>query len=276
MVVYAFLTEQFVITLFVAAVIPGLIAVLAHMITIGILVRRDPSSGPPGDRLKWGERLVVLKECWGVVALLLCVIGGIYGGIFTVNEAAALGAGLAFVFTVARGKLNRLSIWQVTKETATNSGMLYLILAGASVFSSFIAVSKMPEALVTQITDFSLPPLSVIFVLMVVFLILGCIFDTLAALVITLPFVLPLVTEMGYHPVWWGIVMVMVIEVGLITPPIGINVFVLYGVAETIPLKTIFRGIVPFFFADVTRISIIILFPELALWLPRVAGYSLN
>jgi TRAP-type C4-dicarboxylate transport system permease large subunit len=150
--------------------------------------------------------------------------------------------------------------------------MIYFIIAGASIFSSFIAVSKMPAVLVTQITELSLPPLAVIFVLMVVFLILGSIFDTLAAIVITLPFVLPLVVGMGYHPVWWGIVMVMVIEVGMITPPIGLNVFVLFGVAETIPLNTIFRGIVPFFFADMIRISIVILFPALSLWLPRLAG----
>jgi tripartite ATP-independent transporter DctM subunit len=272
MVVYAFLAEQFVITLFVAAIIPAMIAISAYLITVGILVWRDPSSGPPGDRLNWGERLSVLKKSWGAVALLLGVIGGLYGGVFTVNEAAALGTALAFFFAIARGKLNRHSIWQVGRETAANTGLIYLIIAGASIFSSFIAVSKMPAVLVTQITELSLPPLAVIFVLMVVFLILGSIFDTLAAIVITLPFVLPLVVGMGYHPVWWGIVMVMVIEVGMITPPIGLNVFVLFGVAETIPLNTIFRGIVPFFFADMIRISIVILFPALSLWLPRLAG----
>jgi tripartite ATP-independent transporter DctM subunit len=272
MVVYAFLAEQFVITLFVAAIIPAMIAISAYLITVGILVWRDPSSGPPGDRLNWGERLSVLKKSWGAVALLLGVIGGLYGGVFTVNEAAALGTALAFFFAIARGKLNRHSIWQVARETAANTGLIYLIIAGASIFSSFIAVSKMPAVLVTQITELSLPPLAVIFVLMVVFLILGSIFDTLAAIVITLPFVLPLVVGMGYHPVWWGIVMVMVIEVGMITPPIGLNVFVLFGVAETIPLNTIFRGIVPFFFADMIRISIVILFPALTLWLPRLAG----
>ena len=272
MVVYAFLAEQFVITLFVAAVIPAVIAVAAYMITVAIWVRRNPSSGPPGERLAWRERLWVLRESWGAVALLLSVIGGLYGGIFTVYEAAALGTGLAFAFTVARGRLNRQSLRQVTKETAANTGLIYLIVAGASIFSSFIAVSKMPEVLVAMITELALPSLAVIFVLMVVFLILGSIFDTLAAIVITMPFVLPLVVGMGYHPVWWGIVMVMMVEVGMITPPIGLNVFVLFGVAENIPLNTIFRGILPFFFADMIRISIIILFPALSLWLPGLAG----
>jgi TRAP-type C4-dicarboxylate transport system permease large subunit len=163
----------------------------------------------------------------------------------------------------------------VTRETATNTGMLYLIIAGASIFSSFIAATKAPEVLVSQITALSLHPLAVILVLLVVYLILGCIFDSLAALVITLPFVLPLITGMGYHPVWWGIIMVIAIEVGLITPPIGVNVFVLYGIAETIPLKAIFQGIVPFFFAEVACILLLVVFPELVLWLPRVAGYNL-
>ncbi|MAF47382.1 MAG: TRAP transporter large permease [Rhodospirillales bacterium] len=276
MVIYAFLAEQFVITLFVAALVPGLIAVLAHFITIGILVRRDPKSGPAGTRLEWAERLAVLKGSWGVLVLLLAVIGGIYGGVFTVNEAAALGAFLAFIFTVARRKFSLDTFWQVLKDTAANSAMIYLIIAGASIFSSFITVTKMPDALVAAISAMGLPPLAVILVLMVVFLILGSIFDTVAAMVITMPFVLPLVTDLGYNPIWWGVVLVMVIEVGMITPPIGMNVFVLFGVAGNIPLKTIFKGILPFFYADVLRILLIILFPTLALWLPALLGYNLS
>jgi tripartite ATP-independent transporter DctM subunit len=276
MVIYAFLTEQFVITLFVAALVPALIAVVAHLAAIGLVVWRDPQAGPPGDRLTWSERLVVLRECWGVVTLLVCIIFSIYGGIFTVNEAASLGAGLAFFFTVLRRKLNFQTLWQVTRETATNTGLLYLIIAGASIFSSFIAASKAPGVMVNSITALELPPLAVIFALLLVYLILGCVFDSLAALVITLPFVMPLIIGMGFHPVWWGIIMVIAIEVGLITPPIGVNVFVLYGIAETVPLKTIFQGIVPFFFAEVACIVLLVFFPDLVLWLPRVAGYSLK
>ena len=135
----------------------------------------------------------------------------------------------------------------------------------------------MPEVLVSRLKDFSLSPLTVILALLVIFLILGSIFDTLAGMVITMPFVLPLVTDAGYHPVWWGIVLVMLIEVGMITPPIGMNVFVLYGVTDRkVPLPTIFKGILPFFCADMARILLVVLFPALALWLPRVAGYSLK
>jgi len=276
MVIYAFLTEQFVITLFVAALIPGIIAIGAHFIAINILVARNPEIGPAGDRMPWSERLGVLKDSWGVLVLLLAVIGGIYGGVFTVNEAASLGAGLAFFFAVARRKMTMEAFWEALKDTAANTAMIYLIIAGASVFSSFITLSKMPDALVTLIADANLHPLMVIFVLMVVYLILGSVFDTIAAMVITLPFVFPLILDLGYHPIWWGVILVMVIEVGMITPPIGMNVFVLYGVAKTVPLNVIFRGILPFFYADIVRIIIIILFPALALWLPEFLGYNLK
>ncbi|MEE8396592.1 MAG: TRAP transporter large permease [bacterium] len=276
MVIYAYLAEQFVITLFIAAIIPGAIAVALHFLTIGVVVRLNPAAGPAGDRLPWPERWQVARESWGVVLLLVAVIGGIYGGVFTVTEAASLGAGLAFLFTVARGRLNMAAFWQVLKETASNTAMIYLIIAGASILTYFITATKMPDALVTAIIAMELPPLVVILTLMVVYLILGSIFDTVAAMVITMPFVFPLVTGLGYDPIWWGIVLVMVIEVGMITPPIGLNVFVLFGVAENIPLKTIFTGIVPFLIADLVRITIIILFPILALWLPLALGMPMG
>jgi tripartite ATP-independent transporter DctM subunit len=276
MVIYAFLTEQFVITLFIAALIPGVIAILFHFVTVMILVRRNPEAGPAGERTDWPGRWRVLAQSWGVMFLMLAVIGGIYGGVFTVNEAASLGAGLAFLFTVFRGRLNWDTMFQVLKETATNTAMIYLIIGGASIFSSFVTLSRMPDALVDLISGLGVAPLVVILILFVVYLILGAVFDTVAAMVITLPFVLPLVIELGYNPIWWGVVLVMAIEVGMITPPIGMNVFVLFGVAKKIPLKTIFTGILPFFYADIVRILLIILFPALALWLPQTLGYNIS
>jgi len=276
MVIYAFLTEQFVITLFIAALIPGLIAVLFHFLTVVVLVRLNPEAGPAGARTDWRGRWKVLTQSWGVLVLMIAVIGGIYGGVFTVNEAASLGAGLAFIFTVMRGQLNWSTMFQVLKETATNTAMIYLIIGGASIFSSFVTLSRMPDTLVNLISSLGVAPLVIILILFVVYLILGAVFDTVAAMVITLPFVLPLVTEIGYNPIWWGVVLVMAIEVGMITPPIGMNVFVLFGVAKNIPLKTIFKGILPFFYADVVRILLIIIFPALALWLPEVLGYNIG
>lgn len=275
MVIYAFLTEQFVITMFVAAIIPGLLAVLGHFIAIMVVVRRNPAAGPAGERTDWQGRIRAVKESGGVLSMMLIVIGGIYGGVFTVNEAAALGAAVAFAFAVWRRKLSWDSLLLVMRETATNTAMIYLIIIGASIFAAFISITKMPAQVVELISGAGLPPLAIIFLLFILFLILGSIFDTIAAMVITLPFIFPLVTNLGYHPIWWGIILVMTIEVGMITPPIGMNVFVLHGVAGNIPLNTIFRGIFPFFYVDVVRIILIILVPAIALWLPGILGYKL-
>lgn len=274
MVIYAFLTEQFVISMFIAAIIPGILAVLFHMIAITIVVRRNPSAGPAGDRTDWAGRLQALRESFGVLVMMLIVIGGIYGGVFTVNEAAALGAAVAFGFAVWRRKLNKETLLMVMRETAGNTAMIYLIIIGAGIFASFISITKMPAEVVGMIGNTGLPPVVIIFILFGVFLILGSIFDTIAAMVITLPFIYPLIIDLGYNPIWWGIILVMAIEVGMITPPIGMNVFVLHGVAGNIPLKTIFKGIFPFFYADVIRISLVIIFPALALWLPQFLGYK--
>ena len=272
MVIYAFLTEQFVITLFIAALVPAAIAIAMHFLAIAVVVRLDPSAGPAGEFMPWSERWRVVKKSWGAQILLLAVIGGIYGGVFTVNEAAALGALLAFLFTVFRGKLPFQVMAEVVRDTALNSAMIYIIIAGASIFSFFIADTRMPAALTSAIADANLPPLAIIFVLMLMYLILGSVFDTVAAMLITMPFIFPLVTGLGYSPIWWGVILVMVMEVGMITPPIGMNVFVIYGVAKDVALKTIFAGILPFFYADLVRITIIILFPALALWLPGALG----
>lgn len=274
MVIYAFLAEQFVITMFIAALVPGLLAVLGHFIAIKLTVRRNPDAGPAGDKADRAAKLTAIRESTGVLLLALIVVGGIYGGVFTVNEAAALGTVVVLVFTVIRGKLTWESVLQAMQETAKNTAMIYLIIIGASVFASFVTITKMPEYVVEMIGSMGLPPLAIILALFILFLVLGSIFEAVAAMVITFPFIYPLVIDLGYDPIWWGIVMLMTIEVGMITPPIGMNVFVIHGVAKNIPLQTIFKGIFPFFYADIVRILIIILFPALALWLPNLLGYN--
>ncbi len=276
MVLYAILTEQFVVALFVAAILPGLLAVCLHFVAIMIYTRINPEAGPPGPRLGWAERVSVLGQCWGAVTLAIVVGGGIYVGVFTVSEAAAVGAGMAFAFALFRGRLTRQVIWNVLGDTAANTGMIYVIIIGASIFAYFISLSQMPGELIELINGLGLPPLAVMVLLTVVYLILGSVFDTIAAMVITLPFVFPLVTGLGYNPIWFGVYNVMVIEIGLITPPIGINVFVLHGMTRDIPLGTIFRGIVPFLTADLTRLAILLLFPGIALWLPTMFGVPMQ
>ena len=272
MVLYAIQTEQFVITLFIAAIVPGLIAVALHTIAIAVVVRLDRGAGPAGPAMSWGERLAVVRDSWAVLLLAFVVSGGIYGGVFTVNEAAAIGAALAFLFTAVRGRLTRRVLVERLLETAATTGMIYLILIGANVFTYFITASQMPEAVVAWIRGLDAPPLLVIAMLLVMYLILGSVFETVAAMLITLPFVFPLVVGLGYDPIWWGVINVMVIEIGMITPPIGLNVFVVHGMARDIAMKVVFAGILPFLAADLVRLAILTLFPGLTLWLPSLFG----
>jgi tripartite ATP-independent transporter DctM subunit len=272
MVLYAILTEQSVVALFIAGILPGLLAVFLHFIAISIYTRLYPDAGPRGPRMPWGARFRIVHQCWGAIFLAIIVGGGIYAGIFTVSEAAAVGAGMAIAFTIARGRMSWAVLWEVLGETAANTGLIYVIIIGASIFTYFISLSQMPGELIELINGLGLSPLMIMLALTVVYLVLGSIFDTIAAMVITLPFVFPLVTGLGYNPVWFGIYNVMVIEIGLITPPIGINVFVLHGMARNIPLGTIFRGITPFLIADLTRLAILMAFPIIALWLPMLVN----
>ena len=272
MLLYAVLTEQFVVALFTAALIPGLICVVIYFTTIAIVVRVRPGIGPAGPRQAWIMRLRTIANCWGVLTLAFVVSGGIYGGVFTVLEAAAVGAIFSFLFTWYRGRLSREVLWRVLSQTAATTGFIYIIIIGASIFTFFVTLTQMPDALVRDIQAAQMSPGLIIFLLLVMYIILGSIFETVAAMIITLPVVFPLIVGLGYDPIWWGVINIMVIEIGQTTPPIGIIPFVLHGMMPQIPLKTIFTGIIPFFFADLTRLAIIAIFPILALWLPGKLG----
>ena len=268
LVIYAVLAEEFIIELFIAAVIPALIAIAAHFIAISVYVRLKPEAGPPGPRLEWNERFRAFGRAWGVVFILLVVVGGIYGGVFTVTEAAAFGAVICFCFALFRGKLTLQGFWDALTGTAVTTAMIYTIMIGGNIISYFVTITHTPDTVIDAISQGNLSIPLVMTLLLLVYLILGSIFDTVAAMLVTLPFVLPLITGMGYSPVWWGIINVVVIEIGMITPPIGLNVFVLHGVAPDIPLGVIFRGILPFLAADISRLIILVIFPSLTLWLP--------
>ena len=272
MLLYGVLTEQFVVALFAAAVVPGLICIVIYFITVGIFVRIRPDSGPPGPRVPWHERWKVIKQSWGVITLGVVVSGGIYGGIFTVLEAAAVGCFFAALFAVFRRRLTLAVLRRVMSETAANTGLIYIIIFGANIFTYFITLTQMPELLVREIQAMNVPSIVILFLLIVMYLIMGSIFETVSAMIITLPVVFPLIVGLGYDPIWWGIINIMIIEIGQTTPPIGIIPFVLHGMRPDIPMKTIFSGVVPFFFADLTRVAIIVAFPILALWLPRLFG----
>lgn len=270
LVIYAILSEQFIIDLFLAAVIPGILTILLYFIATAIYVRIYPDSGPAGPRTNWTGRLHTLKQSWSAIFLIGAIAISIYGGIFTVNEAASLGVLISFILALLRRKMTMAKFWEALSNTAATTGIIYMILVGSSIFNYFIVISHLPDLLASSIIGSGWPVFFIFFILLVVYIILGSIFDTVAAMVITLPFVLPLITGLGYSPVWWGIVTVVVVEIGMITPPMGINIFMLQGLVKEYPLKTIFIGIIPYLCADVVRLSIITLFPILSLWLPNL------
>ncbi|MFU8778336.1 MAG: TRAP transporter large permease [Roseovarius sp.] len=273
MIIYAVLTEQFVITMFVAAIVPGLLAVALHIVAIIIYTRLDPAVAPVGPAFVWRERLIAVAQSWRILTIATVMTVGLYGGFLTVEEAAATGAAMTFLFALVGGRLNLTKLKAIVFQAASSTATIYLIILGASVFTYFISVSQVTRYMVDFITSLGLSNTTVILALLLMYLILGSVFETISSIVITLPFVFPLIVGMGYDPIWWGVMMVMVIEIGLITPPIGMNVFVIHSVAPKVPLRTIYLGTLPFLTADIVRLGLVVAFPALALWLPGVLGF---
>ena len=274
LVLYGVLTENSITALFVAAVIPGLITVVFYMVAVSIYARIAPDQAPVGPKTEWPERWRTVRECWAVVLLAFAVGAGIYSGVFTVTEAASVGATFAFLIALIRGRMSMARFVESIRDTVTSTALIFVIIIGASVFSYFVTLSGMPQAVVAGIESLGVAPLLVIVMLQVVYLIAGAIFDEIAAMVITLPFVYPLITGMGYDPLWWGVVNVILISMGMIIPPIGINVFVVQSMAPHIPLTRIYRGIAPFVCADVARLAVITLMPAVCTWLPKATGWA--
>lgn len=273
MILYCIVAKTFIFDLFIAAIVPALLAIALNLIAIALVVRWRPQAAPVTPRLGWAERRAALWKAAPVLILMVGVFGGLYSGVFTVNEAASVAAVLSFVFALARGRLTWKNLIEGLRESASATAMLYVILIGAFVFTYFITIARIPEALVLAIGALPLAPLAIIFVMLVAYLVLGAVFDEISAMLITLPFVLPIIVKLGYDPVWWGIINVVVIELGMIIPPIGVIVFILHGLAREIPMRTIYRGVAPFIFADLVLLALLAVFPAIALWLPRlIAG----
>lgn len=270
LVVYAIMAEEFIIELFLAAVFPAVLTILLYFVATGIFVRISENSGPAGERMIWSERFRVLVKSWQAILLIGLIAIGMYGGIFTVTEAAAFGAILSFLFALFRRKMTLPLFWEALTGTAVTTGMIYIIIPGANVFNYLVVVAHIPDFLTETIISTGWAPFVILTLILLVYIMMGSIFESVSAMVLTLPFVLPLIVAMNYSPVWWGVVNVVVIEIGLITPPIGLNVFVLQGVAKKYSLKVIFKGIVPFLCADIVRLSLIVIFPIISLWLPSL------
>ena len=272
LVVYAIMTEQFIVAMFAAALVPALVAVVMQFLAVFVYARVYPHHCPVGERISWPERLQLVRQSWRVLVLVIVVSGGIYGGVFTVNEAAAVGAVLAGLFAWRAKALTWSHLKSVFLETATTTAMLYLMVIGAAIFTYFLSVSRVPMQLVDWVQSLGLEPLTVLLVLLVLYLLLGCIFESVSSLIVTLPFVFPLILEMGVDPIWWGVLCVMVIEIGLITPPIGMNLFVINSMAPDLSLRRITVGTLPFLGFDIVRVGVLLLVPALTLWLPGVLG----
>lgn len=272
MVLYAIMTEQSIGALFAAGVIPGLLATLFYMVAASVVTRRNPELGPSGERSSWAERLRALRDIWGVLVLFAIVMGGMYGGWFTPTEAAGIGAMGGFLFALARGALTWPVLIDVLVQSARTTAMLFTILIGASIFASFANFTTMPQDLKDFVEQFSIHPIAVIVAICAVYVVLGTAMEELSMILLTVPIFFPLITHLGFDPVWFGILIVCVVEIGMISPPVGMNVFVLRSVLPDVPTGQIWKGVMPFLYADIVRLAVLIAFPVITLWLPRTLG----
>ena len=269
LMIYGILTQQSIAELFIAGFIPGIVLSLLFILTIYITARVWPEQGPPGPRFTFPERVRSLKEPWGIFALFLLVIGGLYAGWFTPTEAAAVGAFGAFLITLIKGRLTWKTLVESLTEASKATGMIFGILIGAYILQYFLTISQITDHLVGWVVGMGLNRYIVMCILIVIYLILGCLMEGLSIIILTIPITYPLILKMGFDPIWFGVMITVLIEMGLITPPVGVNVFVIAGVAKDVPMYSIFRGIVPFVFAMVVLIVLLLIFPQMALYLPH-------
>lgn len=268
LVIYGITTGESIGQLFIAGIVPGLLGILGYMAAVRAVCVLDPQAGPRGPRTSLREKLLATRGVAGVLALFVLVIGGIYAGVFTATEAAGVGAFGAFLFALASGGLSRSTLADVLAETAVTTTMMFAVLAGALVFSGFMNVAGLPQALTGLIESLDWPPFAILAAILAVYLVLGMVLESLSMVLLTVPIFAPVVSAMGYDLIWFGILVVVMTEISLITPPVGLNVFVLKTVLPDVPLGTVFRGVLPFIAADVVRVAILLALPGLVLFLP--------
>jgi tripartite ATP-independent transporter DctM subunit len=266
--VYGIITEQDIGKLFVAGILPGVLAMSMYMTTVALIGAARPSHLPSGPRRSWTERREALREIWAPLVLFVFVIGGLYGGLFTPTEAGGMGAGGAFVIGVLRRRLSLHGILRSLLETTRTTAAIFTILIGALLFGYFLTVTQVPQKATEFLVGLGLGRYGVLALIMVMYLVLGCLMDALAMIILTVPIIFPVIKELGFDPIWFGVIIVMTVELGLIHPPVGMNIFVIKSVLEDIKISTIFYGVLPFIITDLLRLVILIAFPILATWLP--------
>ena len=270
MVIYGVMTETNIGKLFVAGILPGILGIFLYIVAVAVTIRIRPESGPPGEATTVRQKFEALKGIWGVAVLFLVVMGGIYGGVFTPTEAAGIGATGAFFIAVLGGNCNLSQLFAVLLDTARTTAMLIFLVITAVVFSNLVVVTNAPNYMVSWIHSLELSPVMVMFVIVGIYILLGCVFESLAMMLVTVPLFYPIVQSLGYDLIWFGVIIVVVIEISMITPPIGVNVFVLKSALPEVSMQTIFRGLIPFILIDFVRVSILVVFPGFVMFLPSL------
>lgn len=268
MVIYGLLAEADIGKLFIAGIVPGIVLTLLFMLSIAIQVMRDPALGPPGERIAWPQRLRAIGRIWGIVVLFVVIIGGIYVGAFTPSEAAGVGAAGAFLFAITHGKVRTRGILAALFEAGRTSGMIFVVTYGALIFSNFINLAGFSQALVNWLQGLALPGVGIVLAMCLIYILLGCVFDSIAMILLTIPIFVPILAPFGVDLIWFGIIVIIVVELGLITPPIGMNVFVVQSTIGNVNVWTVFRGVWPFIIAMLLCLALVIAFPAIATWLP--------
>ena len=272
MVLYGILSETDIAKLFIAGILPGLLLTLLFFFSIGITTALDPAAGPRAEKVPARERLRLLVRVWGILVIFTVIIGGIYFGIFTATEAAGIGVVTAALFAFARRKLTFRTLWESLVETGITTGMIFVVAMGALIFANFINLAGFTRQMTAFLATMDLSGMQVVLCIVVIYLIMGCVFDSLAMLTLTVPVVVGVLEPLGVDLIWFGIVAVIAVELGLITPPVGINVFVVKAATPDVSVWTIFRGVAPFVVAMLVLLGLVLVFPSIALFLPSLMG----
>ncbi|NLO97762.1 MAG: TRAP transporter large permease [Peptococcaceae bacterium] len=269
-IIYGIIAEQSIGRLFAAGIFPGIVLTICYIISVAVLVRVNPNIAPGTKKYPFKEMLYSLKGVIGIAILFIAVIGGMFANIFTANEAAGVGATLTLIMMILKRQFTWAKFIDCLRSTVKTAGMIFLILIGAYVFGAFLALTQLPMTLANFVTGLDVNPYVVLAVILVLYAILGCIMDSLAMVMLTVPIFLPIITALGFDPIWYGVLMIMVMEMGLITPPVGMNVYIVAGVAKDVPLVEIFKGVAPMVLGMFIAVIIVAAFPQISLWLPNL------
>ncbi len=268
MVIYGISTETHIGKLFAAGMLPGLLGILGYCLAIAWQMARSPEAAPPGERSTREEVLSAFSKVWAVILLFVVVIGGIYAGMFTPAEAAGIGASCSILISIVRRTLGWAQFGEILVETAMTTASIFAILIGATIFAEFLNFSGAHEGVLALVRDAGLSRAAVIIVILAIYVVMGCFLESLSMMLLTIPLFFPVIVGLGFDPVWFGVIVVMAVEIGLITPPLGMNLFVLRTVVRAVPLATLYKGALPFVVADIIRLAVLAAFPAISLVLP--------